>query len=308
MNVVQPSSAATSESQEALGFIGLGLMGEPMALNLLRAGRSLVVWNRSTAKAARLVAAGATLASSPSEVFRRTRTIILMLANEEAIDSVLDRRGPEFRSRVGGRVIIQMGTTSPEYSLILESEVRAGGGSYAEAPVSGSRVPAEQGQLVAMVAAEFPETEELETLLQPMCKQVIFCGSVPSALRMKLSVNLFLITMVTGLVEAFHLARRQSLNLATLCSVLDSSPMASSVSRVKLSKLVADDFSPQASIADVLKNAELVADAAKTAQAPAPLLNVCRLLYSDALRVGCGELDMVAVLRALETTGKTTWK
>ena len=185
-----------SEPAQRIGFIGLGSMGEPMALNLVRAGTPLLVWNRSPAKARVLAAAGAALAADAGEVFAKTAIVIVMLADDRAIDAVLDRDGADFSSRVRGRTIVHMGTTAPAYSRALEADIVAAGGHYVEAPVSGSRKPAEAGQLVAMLAGDGAAVAAVRPLLAPMCRETIICGAVPSALLMKLSVNLFLISMV----------------------------------------------------------------------------------------------------------------
>jgi 3-hydroxyisobutyrate dehydrogenase len=284
----------------SIGFIGLGVMGQPMALNLARAGTPLVVWNRSPGKCEPLRAAGAAVAASPAEVFRRACTVVLMLADGESVDRVLGRGTAAFSALARGHVLVHMGTTSPGYSQALEADVRAAGGRYVEAPVSGSRKPAEAGQLVGLLAGEGAAVDEVRPLLAPMCHQSFVCGPVPSALHMKLAVNLFLITMVTGLAEATHFAGRHGLDLALLRSVLDAGPMASSVSRVKLAKLVAGDFEVQASIQDVLKNNQLVAEAARRARIASPLLDVCHALYGETLALGLGQRDMVAVLQAIE--------
>ncbi|MCY1082743.1 NAD(P)-dependent oxidoreductase [Archangium lansingense] len=283
-----------------IGFIGLGVMGQPMALNLARAGRALVVWNRSADKCEPLRAAGAQVAASAAEVFKKARVVILMLADGAAIDSVLGRGTPDFGANVARHMIVHMGTTSAEYSRGLEADIRAAGGSYVEAPVSGSRKPAEAGQLVAMLAGEPAALEEVRPLLQPMCHETILCGPVPSALLMKLSVNLFLITMVTGLAEAAHFAERHGLDLQQFLAVLDAGPMASSVSRVKARKLVARDFAVQASISDVLKNNRLIAEAARESHLASPLLDVCYALYGETEALGHGQADMAAVVRAIE--------
>jgi 3-hydroxyisobutyrate dehydrogenase len=284
-----------------LGFIGLGVMGQPMALNLARAGTPLVVWNRSSAKCEPLRAAGSSVAKSAQEVFARARIVILMLENGAAIDAVLVRGRKEFAARVANHVIVHMGTTSPEYSLGLEKEIRAAAGEYVEAPVSGSRKPAETAQLVAMLAGSENAVEEVRPLLAPMCRESFVCGPVPSALLMKLSVNLFLITMVTGLVEAFHFANSHGLNLEMLRAVLDAGPMASSVSKLKAAKLVVRDFSVAASIGNVLENNRLVAEAARAAHIETPLLDECHALYRETLELGHGEEDMAAVLHAFES-------
>jgi 3-hydroxyisobutyrate dehydrogenase len=284
-----------------IGFVGLGIMGRPMALNLVRAGTGLVVWNRSPGGSEALRAAGAKVAATPAEVFAEARVVVLMLAGAAAIDSALERGTPEFVRNVAGHTIVHMGTTAPEYSRGLEADIRAAGGSYVEAPVSGSRQPAEAGQLVAMVAGERAAVDEVSPLLHPMCRETITCGPVPNALLMKFSVNLFLITMVTGLAEAAHFADRHGLDVRQFASVLDVGPMASSVSRVKALKLVTRDFDVQASISDVLENnCRQIAGAARAAGIASPLLDACHALFGEAHALGLGGADMAAVIRAIE--------
>ncbi|MFF7329597.1 NAD(P)-binding domain-containing protein [Streptomyces sp. NPDC008150] len=284
-----------------VGFIGLGVMGQPMALNLVRAGTPLVVFNRTAERCAPLRAAGAVVAESAADVFARSGTVFLMLADEAAVDEVLGRGSPDFGARVAGRTVVHMGTTSPEFSAGLGDEIRAAGGEYVEAPVSGSRVPAEQGQLVAMLAGDEAVTAGVRPLLDPMCGATFACGAVPGALLMKLAVNLFLITMVTGLTEAFHFADRHGLDHDLLHEVLDAGPMASAVSRVKAPKLRSRDFTAQASATDVLKNNRLIAEAARSAALASPLLDVCHALYGETVAQGHGAEDMVAVVHALES-------
>jgi 3-hydroxyisobutyrate dehydrogenase len=137
-------------------------------------------------------------------------------------------------------------------------------------------------------------------LLAPMCRETVDCGVVPEALLMKLAVNTFLIGMVTGLAEAVHFAGRYGLDTDRLVAVLDAGPMASAVSRVKAAKLVRRDFEVQASIRDVLENNRLIAEAARAAGIASPVLDACHALYAEALALGHGELDMAAVLHALE--------
>lgn len=175
----------------AVGFIGLGVMGQPMALNLARAGTSLVVWNRSTARSAPLRAAGAAVAASPEGVFASASVVILMLLDGDVTDAVLGRGTPAFASNVAGRTVVNMATTSPDYSIGLEADVRAAGGAYVEAPVSGSRGPAEAGELVALIAGERGAVDAVTPLLAPMCHKTVFCGAVPTALLLKLAINLF---------------------------------------------------------------------------------------------------------------------
>ena len=283
-----------------IGFIGLGLMGGPMALNLLGAGTPLVVWNRSPAMSAVLAKAGALVAKDLQEVFQRCEVVILMLRDAEATDTVLGRRSGTIQARVDRHTIINMATHSPCYSKSLEADIRAHGGEYVEAPVSGSRKPAEAGQLVAMLAGAADVVASVQPLLTPMCRKTVDCGPTPNALIMKFTVNLFMICMVTGLAEAMHFARSHDVDLGALVTVLDASPMASDVSRVKAAKLAACDFAAQATILNVLENTRLITEAARTARVASPLLDICHTLYAETDALGRKDLDMVAVIRAIE--------
>jgi 3-hydroxyisobutyrate dehydrogenase len=283
-----------------VGFIGLGTMGEPMALNLVNNGIELIAWNRTVAKSRAIVGAGGTVVDDVAEVFDRCDRVFLMLTDGQAVDAVLDRGGAAFDKRVGGRTIIHMGTTAPDYSRGLEREVRAASGQYVEAPVSGSRLPAEAGELLAMVAGDILAVAAVTPLLAPMCGQVFDCGEVPNGTLTKLAVNIFLITMVTGLAEAVHFANRHELDLGQFTAILNAGPMASDVSRMKLSKLVDRDFAVQAAIGNVLENTRLIADAAREIRIDSPLLDTCHALYDEAVRLGLRDADMAAVLWAIE--------
>jgi len=271
-----------------------------MALNLLGAGTPLVVWNRSPAMSAVLAKAGALVAKDLQDVFQRCEVVILMLRDAEATDTVLGRRSGTIQARVDRHTIINMATHSPCYSKSLEADIRAHGGEYVEAPVSGSRKPAEAGQLVAMLAGAADVVASVQPLLTPMCRKTVDCGPTPNALIMKFTVNLFMICMVTGLAEAMHFARSHDVDLGTLVTVLDASPMASDVSRVKAAKLAACDFAAQATILNVLENTRLITEAARTARVASPLLDICHTLYAETDALGRKDLDMVAVIRAIE--------
>ncbi len=290
-----------------LGFIGLGNMGSAMALNLARSGAGLVVWNRTPDKADALAGAGGRVgaAASRDEVFAQAPIVFLMLANGAAIDEVLCRNESGFADLVRGRTIVNMGTTAPDYSRGLEADIAAAGGRYVEAPVSGSRVPAEQGRLVGMLAGDPAAVAEVEPLLRPMCGRTFVCGAVPQALRMKLAVNLFLITTVTGLAEAVHFAERQGIDLGVFRAIVDAGPMASKVSGIKLAKLVDRDYAVQASVADVHMNTRLIDQAARAAGIAAPLLERCRALFARAEELGHGTADMAAVILALSQTERS---
>jgi 3-hydroxyisobutyrate dehydrogenase len=278
-----------------VGFLGLGVMGQPMALNLARAGTPLIVWNRTADRCVPVHDAGATVAASPAEVVSAAEVVLVMLAGPPAIDAVLDSL-PDLT----GKIVVPMGTTSPEYSAALGERIRAAGGRHVEAPVSGSRKPAEAGDLVAMLAGDDADVARVRPLLAPMCRETVLCGAVPRGLLMKLAVNVFLISTVTGLAETVHFAERHGLDLTTLAAVLNAGQMASAISRVKVAKLVDGDFDVQASIRDVLENNRLIAEAARTAGISSPLIDICHALYAETVALGHGGDDMAAVIRAVE--------
>jgi 3-hydroxyisobutyrate dehydrogenase len=283
-----------------VGFVGLGTMGTPMAGSLVRHGVELAVWNRTAARGEPLVARGAALATGMPALLDACDVVLTMLADGDAVDAVLGRRTGGFDRSVAGHTVVHMGTTSPDYSASLERDLRAAGASYVEAPVSGSRVPAERGELVGMLAGDRAAVDRVRPLVDLMCRETHLCGRVPRALTTKLAVNLFLITLVTGLAEAWRFAEAHDLDLDTVRRVLDAGPMASAVSAGKLAKLVAGDFEAQAGLSDVLYNNVLISASARAAGTPTPLLDQCHRLYAEAQALGHGGEDMVSVIHALQ--------
>ncbi|NUT93883.1 MAG: NAD(P)-dependent oxidoreductase [Saccharothrix sp.] len=273
-------------------------MGLPMAVNLAKAG-PLVVWNRTAERCAPVEAVGAEVAASAAEVFARADVVVLMLSDEAAVDAVLARGTEEFAGRVRGRTVVQMGTMPADYSHGLEVDIAAAGGAYVEAPVSGSRGPAEAGTLIGMVSGDPEAVDRVRPVLAPMCADVVECGPVPGALLMKFAVNLFLITLATGLSETYVFAEAHGLDLDTLTRVLDAGPMASAVSRAKTVKLRDGDYSAQAAALDVLKNNRLIAEAARAKGVASPLLDVCHALFRETVDLGHGGQDMAAVAHAI---------
>ncbi|CAM3160510.1 NAD(P)-dependent oxidoreductase [Asticcacaulis taihuensis] len=285
-----------------VAFLGLGLMGEPMAANLLRSGVALRVWNRSAPAAQRLAALGAQVIPSATEAMSAARVVILMLRNSQAIDEVLGRDTDCFQRHVSGRILVNMGTVAPDYSAALARDVEAAGGHHVECPVSGSRGVAERAELVAMASGVDAVIAEVQPLILKMAKDMYPCGPVPGALRIKLAVNLFLITLVTGLAEAVNFARSVGLDADLFRTILDAGPMASAVSRGKLAKVVANDLTAQAAISDVLQNCCLIQSLAESKNCATPLLDAGQGLLKNAVEMGEGGTDMIGVIAAIART------
>ena len=302
MNQISKQFAA--QRDEEVGFIGLGVMGQPMAINLAKAGAKLVVWNRSSEKTEPLRAMGASVALDVEDVFDRSRIVITMLVNEDALDVALARGSPNFAKRVANHTIVSMGSNAPDYSRKLSAEIIAAGGCYVEAPVSGSRKPAEAGQLVSMLGGDLSTIAEIRPLLAPMCRETVVCGPVGNALLTKLAVNLYLNTMLVGLAEAIHFADVHGVDFTAFKTTIDSGPMACDVTRVKIPKLIARDFSVQAATSDAFNSTRLIAAAARAAGLATPLLDLSSDLYGESVELGNGHLDMVSVLESIEQRTK----
>ncbi|KAJ4147430.1 hypothetical protein LMH87_001950 [Akanthomyces muscarius] len=274
-----------------VGFMGLGFMGTPMALNLSRKFQ-LTVWNRTAAKCAPFQATSAAIADTPAVVLRQSDVVFTMLINEAAYRAVLDK---DFTDALRGRTIINTSSVSVAFSKFLDEQVRQAGGRYLEMPVSGSRVPAEQGQLVGMLAGDRDEARRVDPLLKTITKAAVYCGEIGMGLRTKFAINLFLITMTAGLAESMNLARAQGLDVNAFGEVLDAGPMASAYSRLKVAKMIAEDWSPQAAISDCSSVTELVQEAAAEVGAETPLMTVCDSLYKEAVSRGFGGDDMISI-------------
>lgn len=279
-----------------LGFAGLGRMGLPMARRLCAAGFAVQVWNRSPGAAGEARVAGAEPVAELAELFASNAAILMCLANQDAADALLGRDRDRVAVPVAGRTLIQLGTTAPAHSESLCRAIEAEGGRYVEAPVSGSRKPAEDGTLIGMIgAASEADFALAERLLAPLTARTFRCGPPPAAMTMKLAVNSFLIAMVMSLAETWSFARRLQVDLPLLRDILDAGPMASAVSRGKLAKLVESDMTAQASIADVLMNAGLVAGLADAIGFPLPLGRVSQDMLRCTVEAGFGSEDMIAV-------------
>ncbi|CAB3837448.1 NAD(P)-dependent oxidoreductase [Achromobacter deleyi] len=289
----------SAQSSTPVGFIGLGVMGQPMALNLLRAGIPLVVWNRSAERTTPLAVAGARVAPDIDALLGQVELAIVMLVNSAAIDEVLGRNTSAFAPRVAGRTIVCMSSVAPEYARDLCADIEAAGGRYVECPVSGSRKPAEAGQLVGLIGGQVEDVERVQNTIAPMCRKIVACGGAGDALLIKLSINLYLNTMLAGLAEAVHFAEKHGLDLAVLQAAIDAGPMACDVTRVKLPKLVADDFSVQAASSDAWASCQLIAQAARTKSIASPLLSLSQALYGETVAQGNGRNDMVSVIEAI---------
>lgn len=273
-----------------------------MALRLLRAGHGMQVWNRTAAKTTALIAAGAQAAADPPEMLAACPVVFLMLADGAATDTVLGRGTPAFAA-VRGRLVINCATVSPEYSRGLERDVRAAGGRFVEAPVSGSRKPAEAGTLVAMLAGDPGAVAEAAPLFAPLAKQAVDCGPVPNGILTKLATNILLVNSVAALAEMMRFADVHGLDRARVAEVVSHSQLGSDNIRIRSAKLAQRDFTAHSAIKNVLESLSHTGEAAATAGCTLPLTERTLQLLHDTMRLGHADDDMIALLHAIERQG-----
>lgn len=285
---------------EKVGFIGLGTMGLPMARNLARQGIALNVWNR-TKKAPDVFPDGCDVefARSPRAVLRGSQTSILMLLNQDAVDAVLERNTADFAENVQGKTIINMGSVDPLYSVALAGDIAQAGGTYLEAPVSGSRLPAENAQLVCLLGGDRAVADAATSLLRPMCKHQIHCGAAGDALRMKLAINLYLCSSLVALAEATNFASKAGLPLDKFKQAVTAGPLSSDFVTIKLPKMIEKDFALQAGVADAHMSTCLIRTEAARLCSATPQLDVSSDLYARAVEALGPDVDMSSVISVL---------
>ncbi|QEM67478.1 NAD(P)-dependent oxidoreductase [Geobacter sp. FeAm09] len=282
-----------------ISVIGLGAMGEPIARNLLKAGFPLTVYNRTSARCEPFRGAAA-IAPSAREAFLAADAALLLLPGDREIDQVLGRDGGRITAEISGRIVVNMATVAPEYSERLAGAVTAAGGRYVEAPVSGSRKPAEAGALVVLAAGDGADTDRLAPLFDAIGKKTVLCGAPPNAMRMKLANNLLLTAMLEAFAEACHFAAAGGLDPERFLDLVLEGQMANDIFRAKAPKLLARDFAPQAGLKHVVKDIDLICREAERLGVNTPAAKVSHSLFTRAVECGLGEEDVIGVVRVLE--------
>lgn len=283
-----------------VGVVGLGAMGEPIARNLLAAGFDVVLHTRSPAKADPF-RDDAEVVGGAHELFERSDIVVLTVPGEAEIDDVLGRSGGRLQAPVRDTVVVNASTVAPAFSAALQTDVERRGGSYVEAPLSGSRKPAEAGTLVVIAAAR---DEMVLDLVQPLFdaigKATLRCGAPPEAMRMKLANNLLLITLLLGYAQAFTFARAVGLDPRLFADLVAMGPMANDVFQVKARMLLDREFESQASITNVHKDTRLIAAETRRHGIHAPYAQVNCDLLAAAIDDGWGADDIIGVAQLLE--------
>lgn len=291
-------------SKSTVGMIGLGLLGSALAERLLASGYELVGFDPNPDARARLAAIGgrpvasldevAAACTREAQVDRPTR-ILLSLPDSLVVRRVIDQLRPNL-SR--GAVIVDTTTGSPEDAESRAAELAAEGMGYVDATVVGSSEQARAGQAVMLVGGDVGHVSAVQDLLDACAARHFLAGPAGSGARLKLVVNLVLGLHRAVLAEGLHLARACGLDLQRTLEVLQATPAASRVMETKGTKMIREDFSPEARLAQHHKDVQLILDLARHAGTELPLSELHEQLLRRAIDRGCGALDNSAILRA----------
>lgn len=279
-----------------IGFIGVGIMGSAMAANLLKAGHQLTIWNRSAGKCEALLALGASLAESPAAVAQGSEIVCAMMADPLAVASVRDGELGIIAGLAPGQGYIDLSTIDAATSRETARLARQRGALFLEAPVAGSRKPAEDGALTIMAAGDRALYDQALPLLEAMGKKILFLGEVGAAARMKLANNLVMAGMLTALAEGMALASGSGLDLSQLLEVLDSGALSNPMFRLKGGAMAAQAGFPAAfPLKHMQKDLRLALQLAEELKQPLFATATVNELYKQALADGLGDSDFAAI-------------
>lgn len=285
---------------ETVAFVGLGLMGAPMARNLARAGYRLRVHNRTRARAEALHAPGAQLCASPAEAAEGASFVITMVGDVPDLERALWGERGVLEGLGAGSILLQMSTVSREQVRRAAEACAKRGAILLDAPVTGGRIGAEQAALTIMVGGDAGALERARPLLAVLGRTVVHVGGVGAATLVKLMVNVIQAGMVELLTEALALSRRAGLRPEPLLAVLEASAGGSPLLKLKGTALAAGDYEPQFALKWMDKDLRLAAEEAKALGATLPVATAVAAFYSAARARGHGEEDYASVARLIE--------
>jgi 3-hydroxyisobutyrate dehydrogenase-like beta-hydroxyacid dehydrogenase len=284
-----------------IGFIGMGIMGQPMARNILKAGHEVMIYNRTHEKTIPLAGEGARTGSTPRQIGEWADVTILMLTGPEAIDMVLGGEDGLLKGMPDGRVIINMSTVPPSYTKNLALKLRDRAIKFIDAPVSGSKKPAEDATLIILAGGPHEEIKRFEPLFLTMGKRVVYCGEAGQGSAMKMVVNLLLAVMMAGLSEAVSLGERLKLNTETILDTILSGPLGCGFFNLKADMFKNNVFPPQFPLKHMAKDLGFVINTAKESGIDIFIGQSAFRLYEDAMEKGLGDKDVAAIKKVIDS-------
>ena len=279
-----------------VAFLGMGIMGRPMAANLVKAGHEVTIWNRSAGKDVE----GAHTASSPANAARGAEVVWMCVSDTKAVETVLFGAAGVEEAFAAGMIIADSSTISPSATRHFAERAKAGGVDYVDAPVTGSKIAAEAGSLIFMAGGDEAVLARLEPLFQAMGKQVFHMGETSKGQATKLVMNLQIALIYEGFAEALTLATKLGVDVARLLPLVQASMIRSGVVDYKAPFILKRDFSPNFPLRLMLKDIHLALDAAKESRVRLPGLEAVEEVYDVAAEEGHQDLDYAATLMLLE--------
>ena len=282
---------------DAVAVLGTGIMGSAMARNLVAAGLPTTVWDGSPAATAPLASAGARVAASAADAIAGAQVVITMLPTADAVDSVI--RGDGLNAFVRGAVWAQMGTIGLAATARLEGMVNQlrPDVRFVDAPVSGTKGPAEAGQLLILASGPPAAEAIVQPAFSAIGRKTVWLGQAGQGSRMKLVVNAYLSFLVEGVAEALELGRQLGIDPAGLNAVIEGGPLDAPLADAKLHKIARGDFTPEFPLEWALKDVDLAIEAAGGTRLP--MLQALSRQWRLAVEAGHGRDDISAVRLAL---------
>jgi 3-hydroxyisobutyrate dehydrogenase len=293
----------TVDSRPSVAVIGAGIMGSAMARNLVSAGLPTTVWDRSAAVVAPLAQAGAVAADDPAAAVRGADVVLTMLPTGDAVRSVMFGDGV-LEALAAGAAWAQMGTIGVEATDQLASELARirPDVMLVDAPVSGSKGPAEAGQLLILASGPAAAEAVVGPVFAVIGRASQWLGEAGQGSRMKLVVNAYMSTLIEGVAEALELADRLGVDAAKLESAIEGGPLDAPIADAKLHKMEAGDYAPEFPLEWALKDVDLALEVAGAD--PPPLLAALSAQWRAAVQAGHGREDVSAARLALRPRGR----
>jgi 3-hydroxyisobutyrate dehydrogenase len=283
-----------------VGFIGVGRMGGPMALNLLKHGFSLVVHDVDAAKLKPLQERGAAVAGSPAEVARAVHRTISMVSTTAQAEAVIAGEQGLIHGASGGHIVISMSTIDPFAARRLHAQLAVKGIKLLDAPVSGGTARAASGELAIMVGGDRVAFTACRDLFEAMGTKIFYVGDIGQGLAMKLVNNLLVQVNLVAVCEALVLGVKAGLDPRLIYEVVRASTGNSVAFETHVPKIIAGDFAPGGTVDIAFKDQELETAFAKQLRVPILLANLSQQVYQMARAAGLGDQDSGAIIRVLE--------
>lgn len=283
-----------------IAFLGLGIMGSRMAANLLKAGHPLTVWNRSAEKAEALRPLGAQAAASPAEAVLGADVVFTMLSTPAAIEAVALGEGGFLPAMQSGALWVDCSTVDPDFSRRMAAEAAGRGLRFMDAPVAGSKAPAEAGKLRFLVGGKAEDLEQVRPLLEKMGSDIVHAGETGMGSALKLVNNLIMVQGLVAFCEGLVLGQALGLPRTLIFDALVGQAVVPGYIGGKRAKLENQEYSPEFPLRWAQKDLHLAAAAAFEAGVALPQTNIAKEIFRLADRAGLGEKDLTAVLAFLE--------